>query len=91
MGSPRVRPFFEASSAEVFVEKEYIDVRGRTLRMDRVLVFAEEVWVIDFKMTRAAVEAGQVEGYKALLSQIYPGRRIRGFLAFIRECDVVDV
>jgi ATP-dependent exoDNAse (exonuclease V) beta subunit len=89
----RVRPFFYASGAEVFVEKEFIDVKGMTRRMDRVLVFEKEVWVIDFKLTAPGSDRGrdQVQEYKKILSEIYPGRVIKGFLAFIKECQVVDV
>jgi ATP-dependent exoDNAse (exonuclease V) beta subunit len=89
----KVRPFFTAAGAEVFVEKECVDKRGMTLRMDRVLVFEKEVWVIDFKLTLSGGEKGrdQVQGYKKILAEIYPGRVIKGFLAFIKECEVVQI
>jgi ATP-dependent helicase/nuclease subunit A len=109
----QIKPFFTASGAEVFIEKEFIDARGTTRRMDRVLVFAKEVWVIDFKTTRdrgtchrGASDHGACRGdplgrpsygedqvceYKKILTDIYPGRTIKGFLAFIKERDVLEL
>ena len=94
MAAEKIKLFFEVPGAEVFVEKEYVDVRGMTRRMDRVLVFAaprSEVWVIDFKTSRGEKGIEQVQEYKKILADIYPGSRIRGFLAFIKECDAVEV
>lgn len=98
--SDKIKPFFNAKGAQVFVEKEFVDARGVTRRMDRVLVFEKEVWAIDFKTSHSSVGEGpralpngieQVQGYKKILSDIYPGRGIKGFLAFIKEYDVLEV
>ncbi len=88
-----LRPFFNVSKAQVFVEKEFVDRDGHTRRMDRVLVFEKEVWVVDFKLSRLGEDQGhvQVREYMKLLADIYPGRAIKGWLAFVQEKQVVGV
>jgi ATP-dependent exoDNAse (exonuclease V) beta subunit len=89
----KIKPFFEAAGAEVFVEKEFVDDKGITRRMDRVLVFKKEVWVIDFKLTISGGGKGrdQVQEYKKILAEIYPGQVVKGFLAFIQEREVLEI
>jgi len=93
LADERVRPFFEAGDARVLTEQECVDRFGRTRRVDRLLVNPDSVTVIDFKLSRAAEEAGgeQVQAYMGILREIYPGRRVRGYLVFIGESAVVEV
>ncbi len=87
--SPEIkRFFFLEKGAEVFTEKEFVDSRGNTRRMDRVIAKADFVWVIDYKLDRKedfSRDRQQVNDYKEILKDIFPGRAIRGFLAFLEE------
>jgi hypothetical protein len=84
------RPIFYPQGREVMVEKEVIDRLGRTRRIDRLLVGPQECWVVDYKMSDEEIEKGrrQVVEYMGLVSEIFGGRRIRGFLVF---CDTARV
>lgn len=88
----RVRPFFE-TEGEVFTERELVDRSGNTRRVDRLIVSGNEVAVVDFKSGLSQLERGkgQVRGYCELLRDIYPGKRVRGYLVFIREREVMEV
>ncbi|MBF0619012.1 MAG: UvrD-helicase domain-containing protein [Candidatus Omnitrophica bacterium] len=92
LGREAVRPFFVTAAKEVFCEKECVSRSGHAKRMDRVLVFDKEVWVIDFKLGAIADDAGQQVGeYMAMLKDIYPGYVIKGFLVSVESGDVVHV
>lgn len=80
------------------VRREFVvcDAAGRAFRMDRVVVDEDGVHVIDFKTGAEPGRAGgggarrdedrdQVRAYAALLRDIYPGRPIRGLLAYIDQ------
>lgn len=80
------RPIFYPQGKDVYVEKELIDRRGRSRRLDRLLTGPEECWVVDYKMSREERDRGeeQVREYMELVADIFNGRRVRGFLVF---CD----
>ena len=101
-----VSRYFEASgpAAELFAKKEgravlreadFCDAEGRAYRMDRVVVDADAVTVVDFKTgsdpdaaRRAALaeaDREQVRAYMRILADAIPGSPVRGFLAFIDE------
>ncbi|MBF0387083.1 MAG: UvrD-helicase domain-containing protein [Candidatus Omnitrophica bacterium] len=92
--APAVAALFSPGDDQVFTEYEVVDRFGRTKRLDRLIVGKDQVVVVDFKTSRAAEEAGaqaQVQEYIRLLREIWPGRRIRGVLAYIIDKEVVDV
>ncbi len=93
LADARIRPFVEAPGAQVLVEQEFVDRAGCSRRMDRVLVFEREVWVIDFKTSRADEAAGvaQVREYIGILREVYPRREVKGFLLFIATREVLTV
>jgi ATP-dependent exoDNAse (exonuclease V) beta subunit len=92
-GSPLGELFVPRPGRRVFREFDFSDAGGRIFRMDRVVVDAEAVQVIDFKTggepdprRRAqAVEEdrAQVREYAAILRDIYPGRRVGAILAYL--------
>jgi len=85
--------FFRASGAEVFVEKEVVDSRGNAKRIDRLIVFPAEAWVVDFKSSREGAEEhrAQIAEYVRIIRQVYPGRSVRGFLVYLDDTTVVEV
>ncbi|MBF0594784.1 MAG: UvrD-helicase domain-containing protein [Candidatus Omnitrophica bacterium] len=91
---PAVRPLFSAGEDQVFVEHEIVDRYGRTKRVDRLIVGKSRIIVVDFKTSRAedlTPARDQVREYVRLLHDVYPGRDVRGVLAFIVEREVIDV
>jgi ATP-dependent helicase/nuclease subunit A len=82
---PEITPFFApVEDRKILNEQEFVSPDGRLFRMDRVVVDAESVTVIDFK-TGDDKEAylDQIHGYINILQNFYPGRAIRGMLAFV--------
>jgi len=66
-----------------------VDGRALSARVDRLVVSADAVWVVDYKTNRpppqdaagvAPAYIAQLAAYRAALKQIYPGRHIRTLL-----------
>jgi ATP-dependent exoDNAse (exonuclease V) beta subunit len=98
-----LRPFFDpAEGAEVICEAEVVNAYGDTKRIDRLMIWERVVWVIDYKSSQyedrnepsedsAVKHHEQVREYMTLLQDIYPGRRIRGFLIYLDEARYLEV
>lgn len=90
--APAIRPFFFTKAAVFFCEKEFSDRFGHVRRMDRVLVFEKEVWVVDFKLGILGEEgADQVKGYMEILRDAFPEKRVKGFLLSFEEQAVKEI
>jgi ATP-dependent exoDNAse (exonuclease V) beta subunit len=86
LNTPSWKKFFHLPpGTDILCEQEIVNTFGDTRRLDRLIVFPKEVWVVDFKTS--AVEgqdhARQIEEYKTLLAKIYPGRAITGHLLYL--------
>lgn len=90
--APAIRPFFFTDAQAVLCEKEFVDRAGNARRMDRVIVFDREVWVVDFKLDVLG-ESGrsQVQAYKEILTDIFPGKTVKGFLVSLAALNVREV
>ena len=103
MDDPRLETLFgEGSLAEVALsghllrsDGSRIDVAGQ---IDRLAVTADEVLVADFKTGRVRgpndTPAGivtQLALYRALLAQIYPGRRVRALVIWTQGPALVEL
>ena len=77
--------FTPAPGRLVLREQEFCDEAGRLFRMDRVVVDADRVTVVDFKT--GAEEAGRYEEdmrtYARILRQVYPERKVEALLAYV--------
>jgi ATP-dependent helicase/nuclease subunit A len=78
--------FFEPAQYRRAVnELPYLRADGELRRIDRVVEFKDEVWVLDYKMGEGGERAAyhqQVEEYRAAMQSIYPGKRLRAALLF---------
>ncbi|MBN1938518.1 MAG: UvrD-helicase domain-containing protein [Candidatus Aminicenantes bacterium] len=76
-------------------EFDVCDAAGDVHRMDRVVLDPESVLVIDFKTGRRPQfleeYREQIRGYRRLLSDVFPGRTVRGFLAFLDQDRIEEV
>ncbi len=72
-------------------EMEFIDPSGRAARIDRLVEFESEVWVLDYKTgglnepdlaRRAEPHLAQMAGYRAAALALYPGKTVRIVLVF---------
>ena len=70
-----------------------MDKFGNTRRIDRLIIKKDEAWVVDYKSSRLESEKGkkQLQEYMGLVSQIYPGLRVRGYLVFLDSFDLLEI
>jgi ATP-dependent exoDNAse (exonuclease V) beta subunit len=95
-----VRPFFylpnkichsresgNLSDVQVFCEKEFVNVYGDTKRIDRLIVFKDKVWIVDYKLSPGAEgeHQKQIEGYIELVRQFYPKHKVSGHILYLME------
>ena len=94
-GSSLGEYFEEREGRRVLREFNYCDAGGNVYRMDRVVLDADAVTIIDFKTgfvsekekreRRDAEDRQQMRDYMKIIKEIYPGKRVRGILARIDE------
>jgi len=66
-------------------------------QVDRLAIGADEILVVDYKTNRSppreppAIYVKQMAAYRALLSLIYPGRRVRCFLLWTAGPSVAEI
>jgi ATP-dependent exoDNAse (exonuclease V) beta subunit len=90
---PQYAEFFRPREAEVYTEKELVDLSGNTRRIDRLVIGAKEAWVIDYKSSRQGYTGHlrQIKEYAALAKGAYPGLRVKGFLLYLDASGVEQV
>jgi ATP-dependent exoDNAse (exonuclease V) beta subunit len=76
-----------SSDYEVYCEKEIVDAYGSIHRPDRMLVSPEMVITLEFKTGEVYDESHQhqVREYLHLAADIYPNKRIEGWLVYVDE------
>lgn len=88
--------FHEAPGKEIRIEQECSDANGRLFRMDRVVIEAGSVTVIDYKTGKSkeasAKYASQIRNYMGILGDIYTGKTVKGVIAFVDagEVEVIE-
>lgn len=95
-----VRRFLDPTMfIKAFNELPLVDEYGNVRRIDRLVEFADEVWVLDYKTGEAIAAEGselaaeyreQVAAYCRSVRAVFPGKRVRGALVFA-DGDVVEV
>jgi ATP-dependent helicase/nuclease subunit A len=83
-----VRPFFYLPlDVKIFCEKEFVNVYGDTRRIDRLIVFEDKVWVVDFKLSPGAEgeHQKQLDGYVELVRQFYPKHKVSGHILYLNN------
>jgi ATP-dependent exoDNAse (exonuclease V) beta subunit len=92
-GAPVAALFESRPGRSIRNEFEVCDAAGRVLRMDRAIVDAEGITVLDYKTgpapgaggesEAAAADRAQIGVYTRLLRDVFPGRPVRGILVYI--------
>jgi ATP-dependent helicase/nuclease subunit A len=86
LAAPHLLHFFDYKQY-VAAENEmpYVNPQGEVKRIDRLVEFAHEVWVLDYKLgdcEEAARYRPQLQEYRLAMSQIYPSKPVRAALIF---------
>lgn len=91
VNSPEMKQFF-SPDAEVLTEVSITAEGGVGRRIDRLLIFPKEVWVIDYKSDKNEKNYEQVKSYCRSIEAIY-GKKTRGFIVYMNEpgSEEIDV
>ncbi len=86
LSSPSLARYFDAQQyLNACNEMPYVNVRGELKRIDRLVEFDDEVWVLDYKLgesTDPARHSAQMLEYKAAMQSVYSGKQVRCALLF---------
>jgi len=84
------KKLFSLPGKTVFNEKEVVDSAGNTKRIDKLVIGEKEVWVVDYKISEKESEEHrkQIVEYMRIVSEIYPDRKVRGFLLYATEENI---
>jgi ATP-dependent helicase/nuclease subunit A len=81
LNAPELARFFDSKLYLVAAnEVAYVNASGGLRRIDRLVEFASEVWVLDYKTgenTDAQSFSAQLEEYRAAMRAVYPDKRVR--------------
>ncbi|OGS92415.1 MAG: hypothetical protein A2Z95_08175 [Gallionellales bacterium GWA2_60_18] len=84
--SPQLARFFDARQyRSACNEMPYINAMGELKRIDRLVEFDDEVWVLDYKLGSgedAARYRAQMQEYRTAMQTVYAGRPVRCALVF---------
>ncbi len=84
--SPQLARFFDAQQyRNACNEMPYINAKGELKRIDRLVEFDDEVWVLDYKLSDsedAARYRAQMQEYRAAMQTVYAGKAVRCALVF---------
>ena len=64
-------------------EATFCDSEGRAYRMDRVVVDPDGIHIVDYKTGAEEADPSQVREYIRILRDVFPGRPVRGVLAYV--------
>jgi ATP-dependent helicase/nuclease subunit A len=84
LSQPALQRFFDPGMHREGRNEMEVIVGGRLLRLDRVVLFDDEVWILDYKRAFLDIErekyAQQLAQYRAALRTVYPAMRLRSAL-----------
>jgi ATP-dependent helicase/nuclease subunit A len=87
LAAPPLQRFFDPSQyLSAQNEVAYVTAAGELRRIDRVVEFADETWVLDYKTGDAPQAAGryraQLDAYRQAMVSLFPGKPVRAALVF---------
>jgi len=84
LNTPALSRFFDARQhLAASNEVAYVNAQGQLRRMDRLVEFADEVWVLDYKTGSNNVShTAQLEEYRFAMQAIHPHKTVRCALIF---------
>jgi ATP-dependent helicase/nuclease subunit A len=84
--SPQLERFFDAQHyRSACSEMPYVNAAGELKRIDRLVEYDDEVWVLDYKFgdsEDAARYQAQMQEYRIAMQSIYPHKTVRSALIF---------
>ena len=89
----KFEPFFYLKEGSLYQEKEIIDPAGNTKRIDRLIITAKELWIVDYKSSREGFETDkeQIIQYVNIVKPLYPQLKARCFLIYLDALMLEEV
>ncbi|HEY0666449.1 MAG TPA: UvrD-helicase domain-containing protein [Gallionella sp.] len=86
LGLPQLSRFFDTRQfRSACNEMPYINSRGELRRIDRLVEFDDEVWVLDYKLGDSGETAryrAQMQEYRNSIQSVFPDKKVRSALLF---------
>jgi ATP-dependent helicase/nuclease subunit A len=93
LNAPHLARFFDpAQYRRAWNELPYLSAGGDLLRIDRLVEFEHEIWVLDYKSTESASAGNlaqaaqphraQLENYMAAMQSLFSGKQMKGGVIF---------
>ncbi len=86
LAAPQLARFFDMQQyRSACNEMPYVNARGELKRIDRLVEFNDEVWVLDYKLgdsEGAARYRAQMQEYRTAMQAVYAGKTVRCALVF---------
>ena len=86
LAQPALQRFFDAQHYQSACnEMSYVNAAGELKRIDRLVEFDDEVWVLDYKLgdsEDAARYRAQMQEYRAAMQAVHAGKKVRCALVF---------
>ncbi|MCF7916442.1 MAG: UvrD-helicase domain-containing protein [Candidatus Omnitrophica bacterium] len=91
--STNLEEIFFSPQAVVYCEKEFVDKKGQTKRIDRILVSEDKIIIIDYKKSRSQElkQQKQLKDYKKVIEDIYPKKKVKGAIVYLEELAKEDL
>ncbi|MCK9572880.1 MAG: UvrD-helicase domain-containing protein [Candidatus Omnitrophica bacterium] len=87
------KEFFYVGGGSIFCEKEIANNFGDLKRIDRLIIKEKDIYVIDYKSSKDREDQyiKQIKEYIAMLKDIYPKHKIKGFLLYMDTMVVKQI
>ncbi len=86
LASPQLARFFDSNQYQnASNEMPYINAQGELKRIDRLVEFDDEVWVLDYKLGESADAAryrSQMREYQSAMQTVYAKKKVHSALLF---------
>ncbi len=88
-----LKDVFWVGQGVVYCEKEVSNRFGDLKRIDRLIIRPDMVWIIDYKSSKnfSQKHRDQIKEYIQILKEIYPNKKVRGFLIYLDELVIEEV
>jgi len=89
LADERYERYFNVREGQVYQEKEIVDRFGVTRRLDRLVVTAQDAWIIDYKSSAEAHDEynEQMTEYISIVKDIYPHLKVTGLLIYLDSLE----
>ncbi len=94
IGRPELNQYFESAPGRIVKNEQEFTDAGGTRRVDRLVIDPQEVTIIDYKTGTTDDETKyeeQIRAYQAIIRTFYPGRAVKGILAYIDQNRIREI